>query len=125
MKKRDAVILIVGISSLILSLVFYGISGVLAIRTFGTTGGWDGVKKWFKDAGHDISMGLVHVEESDKVSVNDDGIFVNDGDDKVVIDKNGIAVSDSDNKVVIDKSGIHINSDDGDLEVEVTETTEG
>ena len=141
MKKRDAVILIIGIVALFLAIIFRGIAGVSAIETFGKNGGWNDIKEWFKDTGKDVKN-IVVADDSDKVVIDNSGIHVSDGDSKVIIDSNGlnvgsddsgvtidsngISIKDDDDKVVLDKNGIHVEDEKDSVDITTTsETTEG
>ena len=68
MKKKDAVFLILGITSLILAIIFKGVAGVSAIDTFGKNGGWKDIGDWFKNTGNDIKH-ITIADDSDKVVI--------------------------------------------------------
>ena len=127
MKKRDVIILTVGISALVLCLAFKGIAVASAVRTFGATGGWDTVKSWFQDDDGELHVEIldpiidledfVVIGDTDKVKVTNDGITVDDGDDKVNVDKNGVDVRSDDNRVTVGRDGIFIENDEHKIEI--------
>ncbi len=131
MKKRDIVILIVGVSALVLTIIFKSVAGVSALRTFGQSEDWSDIKGWFKDRGHDITHFSFSDFNSEYVKIDNTGIHIVDGDDIISIDKEGIFVGDEDDKVVVNKDGVVVKNDSTDVtidnsgvHVEDTEATE-
>lgn len=102
MKKLDIVALITGLSSLILSILFFVLFAVTGVKSFVKDGGIDSIKHFFQETKEMIfddegNANLVNVEDGNvKVKVGTEGIYVDNGDDKVVINTSGIKVSESD-----------------------------
>lgn len=120
MKKRDIVILVVGVSALVLTIIFKSVAGVSALRAFGKSEDWHDIKGWFKDRGHDITHFSFSDFNSEYVKIDNSGIHIVDGDDIISIDKEGIFVGDDDDKVVVDKNGVVVKNDDTDVTIDKT-----
>ena len=118
MKKRDIVILVVGISALILTIFFKSVAGVSALRTFGKSEDWSNIKSWFKDKGNDITHFRLGGFNDEYVKIDNTGIHIVDGDDIISIDKDGVYVADSDDKVVVNKDGVVVKNDDTDITID-------
>lgn len=130
MKKKDIAILIIGIVSLILMIVFKGIALGSAINTFDKTDGWKSIKEWFKSNDGKLHIEVVDpvfdvndfviVGDPDKVQVTEDGIHVKDGDDSVDVDTNGVRVTSDDEYVTVGKDGIVIKDDDHEITIGIS-----
>ena len=123
MKKLDIVALFVGVASLFLCLVFFGIFCFVGVRTFSNEGGVEKISEFFKSAKKEIvdvtGDNFVDVNSGDDhVSIGPDGIFVTDGDDKVIVSPTGIYIGDGKDVVSIDENGVQI---DNSTEITVSE----
>lgn len=126
MKKKDIVILIIGVTSLVLMIVFKLIAGVSAVRTFGAEGGWQAIKDWFRNNGGDFHVEIldpldiddaVIIGNPDKVHLDENGVYVTDDGDKIVVKDGKVEVDTDEDKVRIDKDGIFIANDEHEIKI--------
>jgi len=118
MKKRDAVILIIGLVAFLLTICFRGIALGSAIGTFSKSGDWNDVKQWFKDIGTEFKEYSIVKVDGDKVVIDETGIHIADDDDTIKIDKTGVYVTDNDEKVTVSKDGVFVDTDDAKVSVD-------
>ena len=129
MKRKDVVIMVIGISALVLMIVFKLIAGVSAFKTFGNEGGLDKIKGWFKENDGNFSIridddldldldDIIVIGDKDKVKIDEDGIHVRDGENTVDVEVGNIFVQNGEKRVVLDKDGIVVKSDDHGVEID-------